>query len=470
MNSLRASRLLLRPSRLHRHLRTSPTILPILRNNTNSTSITPTLCQTRFASSRDPNIAELEKYLDQQESSKRGRLPPRNPLDEKAQQEYERQRSRQNIRDQLRLATYALICMAMPFVLIRVWPGSEQVRKDVAAKKAADAATKEKEDAATPSIIPRDRMDAGKDADATFAGKPVIVNPGTHKITAPDPSNPNEEVELVETGTSYVPHFPKTVSLPSDAANARDAEYTLVGLGIRRVSFLNIQVYVVGFYVKNSALQAFQSALTRTVNPTASALILGEKETLRASLLDADQSWEVWDQVLRDRDGGGHIDTLFRVVPVRDTDFNHLRDGWVTGITNRIQEDAKRRQKIAKEAANGVPPPPAEFDDESMGLAMRSFKSLFSGKGKAPKASIILLERTPQGSLEAWFQRSAAAGSKKGGLEKIGSVEDERVSRLIWMGYLGGKNVSSEEARKDVVKGIMGFVERPAGTVEGMVV
>ena len=51
----------------------------------------------------------------------------------------------------------------------------------------------------------------------------------------------------------------------------------------------------------------------------------------------------------------------------------------------------------------------------------------------------------------------------------LGSVEDERISRLIWLGYLGGKSVSSEAARKEIIDGIMALVERPVGTAAARV-
>lgn len=55
-------------------------------------------------------------------------------------------------------------------------------------------------------------------------------------------------------------------------------------------------------------------------------------------------------------------------------------------------------------------------------------------------------------------------------MEKLGSVKDERISRLIWLGYLGGDKVSSEAARKGVVDGCVAFAGRPVGSVETRVI
>jgi hypothetical protein len=60
--------------------------------------------------------------------------------------------------------------------------------------------------------------------------------------------------------------------------------------------------------------------------------------------------------------------------------------------------------------------------------------------------------------------------SKRNDMEKLGTVKDERISRLIWLGYLGGEKVSSEAARKGVVEGCVTFAGRPVGSVETRVV
>ena len=47
----------------------------------------------------------------------------------------------------------------------------------------------------------------------------------------------------------------------------------------------------------------------------------------------------------------------------------------------------------------------------------------------------------------------------------VGTMKDQRISRQVWLGYVGGKNVSSEKARESIVNGILELVERPLGTV-----
>ncbi|CAG8099162.1 unnamed protein product [Penicillium salamii] len=273
-------------------------------------------------------------------------------------------------------------------------------------------------------------------------------------------------LEQVPTGTSTIPHFPSTIRLPSSSqtegkqagdelAPSDGDEYQLLGLGIRTVSFLSIQVYVVGLYVAKSDITELQTRLIRTaIHPptdseapitgagaeSATSLVPPERKQLKELLLDAERGDAAWSAILKD-DG---IRTAFRIVPTRNTDFMHLRDGWVRGIT------AKAKAKAG------------EFADEAFGTSMNDFKAVFgSGKGKSvPKGQTLVLMRDQRGALDTLFQPGADKP-----VTWMGRVEDERVSRLVWLNYLAGKTVSSEGARTSVVDGLMSIVERPLGTV-----
>lgn len=314
------------------------------------------------------------------------------------------------------------------------------------------------------------QLDANEEANKLFQGKEVeIIGAGEDKrIVA---RGPGGEVELVETGTSSVPHFPRTIYLPTspDSAAAQPAqpnsglnpgnidnqeEYTLLGLGIRSVSFLSIQVYVVGMYVRTQDISAFQEKLIHVINESASTLIPSEKQELNKRLLDPNASREIWTELLK----VPGLKTAWRVAPTRNTDFGHLRDGWITGINNRIRE-AKAQLKSAE----------SEYDAEDFGKAVTDFRSIFAG-GKAPKGSVMILARGQRGALDVWFQEKPASSGKEKEVQRLGSVDDERISKLIWLGYLAGDKVSSEAARKGVVEGCVAFAGRPIGSAESRVV
>ncbi|KAK5173917.1 Altered inheritance of mitochondria protein 18 mitochondrial [Saxophila tyrrhenica] len=311
------------------------------------------------------------------------------------------------------------------------------------------------------------QMDAPDDANAQFQGKEVhVIGAGDGKrIVA---QGAGADIELVETGTSSVPHFPKTIFLPTDP-NSKSAvaaqpnspgnpgnidnqeEYTLVGLGIRTVMW--IQVYVVGFYIRSKDISTLQEKLIHYVNPIASTLVPAEKEDLRKKLVDPAASREIWTQLME----VPGIKTAWRVSPTRNTDFSHLRDGFVTGIQKRTQE--------AKQLAGSAGP--SEYDAEDFGKSIQDFKGIFAG-GKAPKGSILIMARDREGGLDVLYEPKPEEGKRKE-MEVLGRVEDERISRLIWLGYLGGEKVSSEAARKGVVEGCVEFAGRPIGSAETMV-
>ncbi|KAK7740855.1 hypothetical protein SLS62_011000 [Diatrype stigma] len=287
--------------------------------------------------------------------------------------------------------------------------------------------------------------------------------------------------ELVPTGDSTVPTFPRVLSVDPSSSSSSPAsastlpqasyrpsqgqeringvEYMLVGLGTRTVSMFGIRVYVVGFYVATQDIAAIQARLVREINPIASTLIPSEKEELRRALLDPARGEQLWADIL----ASVRPRSLFRIVPVRDTNFHHLRDGFVRAI----------------QARTSSPSPPSggkdEFGDEAFGAAMRDFKTMFN-RGNVPKNGELLLFRDGAGELVVAYddgkkkkkgeereeEKKSDGGSGSG---TIGRVADERISRLLWLNYLAGSKVASEPARKNIVEGIMEFVERPIGTV-----
>ncbi|KAF7714261.1 Chalcone isomerase [Penicillium ucsense] len=291
--------------------------------------------------------------------------------------------------------------------------------------------------------------------------------------------NGQENVEQVETGTSTIPYFPTTIRLPAtselerktagdDLSTAGGDEYQLLGLGIRTVSFLSIQVYVVGLYVAKADITELQRRLIDTaIHPptddvhavsgvgvdAATSLVPPERQQLKDLLLDAERGDAAWTALLKENG----IRTAFRIVPTRNTDFMHLRDGWVRGITARAQQ---------KKALPGAAAP-GEFQDAQFGTSMNDFKAVFGGgqRKNVPKGQTLVLLRGAQGTLDALFQPDATKP-----MQWMGRVNDERVSRLVWLNYLAGKTVSSEGARRSIVDGLMKVVERPVGTVVQRVV
>ena len=177
----------------------------------------------------------------------------------------------------------------------------------------------------------------------------------------------------------------------------------------------------------------------------------GEKEDLKKTLLDGDGSTKVWSEVLKE----GGVRSAVRIVPTRNTNFSHMRDGWIRGIDSRGQGK--------------------EFEGEDFKMAVDQFKGMLGGRGSVGKGKVLLLGRGSNGALRAWVEEDAGeteskASPRKGGrMTLLGTIADERISRLVWMGYLAGQHIASEDARRSVVDGVMEMVERPAGTIETQV-
>jgi len=285
-----------------------------------------------------------------------------------------------------------------------------------------------------------------------------------------------ELVDTVESGTSHVGPLPTRIFLPttttagvSDISGAQAnssilEEYSLVGHGIRTVSFLSVQVYVVALYVATSSLPNLQNALLDTLDIPSSATTatLPERDTLRGKMMDEKTGVEVVNKLLDLKSNAG-IKMAIRIVPTRNTDFPHLRDGWVRGITAQTKTT------------------PDLYDDDEFVNALGHFKTLFGGKGSVAKGGVMLLARDEKGSLVAYGPDESkkdvvplAEGGKKhtamDGLKLLGKVDDERVSRALWLCYWAGKKVASEGARKSVVEGMVDIVARPVGSTEGKVV
>lgn len=343
--------------------------------------------------------------------------------------------------------------------------------------------------------------DTSKKEDDEAKTKTKNLNNGNIKLDGPSefPSSPSviriqgqDGAEQVETGNSSVPLFPTTIKLPKSMSDTpltpgqdlpiapkSEEEYQLLGFGIRTVSFLSIQVYVVGVYVAKSDIGTLQRRLVHTgvqapavgagqpgtlgAAAAATSLVSTERDALKKLLLDPEHGEAAWTSILKE----GNIRTAIRIVPTRNTDFMHLRDAWVRHMTNRAQKESARIKELAKSSGDQTVPLRSEFDDETFGQSVNEFKTLLGGGSRKniPKGQVLLLLRDQQGALDALFQRDP-----KEPIQWLGRVADERVSRCVWLNYLAGKQVASEPARQSIVEGTMGIVERPVGTVTQKVI
>jgi len=190
-----------------------------------------------------------------------------------------------------------------------------------------------------------------------------------------------EKEKVMKTGT-FVQPFARTWQ-------QQDGEYRLLGLGVRKVSFLRVQVYVVGLYVHAEDI---------------------------APLCAPHDS-------LAERMAQEHTRAILRIVPVRNTDFGHLRDGFVRGI--------RKAHAATDEGA----------EEEGMEEGIDRFKGLFF-RGAVPKDTPLLLRFNREGL-------SVDCDDKE-----LGSVKDPRIARAILTSYVNGGEVVSPSARDSILAGL----------------
>lgn len=122
----------------------------------------------------------------------------------------------------------------------------------------------------------------------------------------------------------------------------------------------------------------------------------------------------------------------------------------------------------------------AEKDRLGLDESVNNFKAIFGGGRKGVgKGKVLMMRRGAEGDFGVWVEEDVPAaatttegkerGPKTGQMAYLGGLQDERISRLVWLGYLAGPNVASEGARKSVVDGVMDIVERPIGTIDTQV-
>ncbi|KAK6582840.1 hypothetical protein PZA11_005248 [Diplocarpon coronariae] len=296
----------------------------------------------------------------------------------------------------------------------------------------------------TATSIPLDppaKLESSRRAD-----DPVVVLGRERKVVIQKLGEEPEEIpDVVPTGTSTVPTFPRVLAFVDDeelghpeGGKGGDGvdEYQLLGVGLRTVTFLGIEVYVVGMYVATDDIAKLQKALVKVIAPGASSLVKGEKKELKSKLYHKEEGVRIWSELLQQMG----VRTLVRIVPCKNTDFKHLRDAWVRSLTNKANAHKET------------------YGDEAFGKGVAELKELLN-RGSVPKGRELLLSRNKQGKMAVWYDDG------KSGALRLGSVLDERISRVIWLNYLAGENPASEPARKSIVDGVIELVERPIGTV-----
>jgi Chalcone isomerase like len=189
-------------------------------------------------------------------------------------------------------------------------------------------------------------------------------------------------------------------------------KFRLVAWGVRTVSFLRVQVYNVGLYIPESEY---------AVLPTWSLTADGEP----------------WTSLVRIYS----YPLILRIIPVRNTDYAHLRDGFVKSTVSRLKkyDEGDTRKDLV---------------DESV----VKFKALFP-KGKLRKGEVLsIMQQGPELKLYA----------RENMEELFGGVRNDDLARGLMSAYLIGDNVVSPDLRKKLKQKILQIAARKQDSVDGV--
>ncbi len=219
--------------------------------------------------------------------------------------------------------------------------------------------------------------------------------------------------------------IPLRLSLPhpSSSSSGEKVNLELVGLGVRTVSFLSIRVYVAALYVDKQAwIEARKSdpslpappALPRSSSsPAPAAAAAGSSiNSNEAPTLDEETH-------LRPLLANGTVPLCIRILPVRSTDFSHLRDGFVRSLQSRLKLIVREgAQQLASKDPEGLGKKIEEEFQDHFSRGIQSLKDLFPNKTALPKGdSLDLLFFRPHPSAASSNTASQAqAGGHPHGL------------------------------------------------------
>lgn len=240
-------------------------------------------------------------------------------------------------------------------------------------------------------------------------------------------ANIQDDAEHSVSVDSSVTPFPTKLGPP---ALPLSAEFTLLGYGFRSVTFLSFKVYALGIYIADQDRHLIPDVLDSKFMSTAfidTDPSKSHSENVKKALDDPTKSTVLIGNVL---DSGARM--LAKLTPVRNTDFNHLRDGFIRTILNH---------------------PEAKDNQERLTAGLEELKKAFTEKGKVAKDDDLLVELQANGSLQfSYFNR------KKDQVVTMGHVDEPLVGKFLFSQYMSGPKPLSPSARESVATRVAAMV------------
>ncbi|GCE97349.1 altered inheritance of mitochondria protein 18 mitochondrial [Zygosaccharomyces mellis] len=261
----------------------------------------------------------------------------------------------------------------------------------------------------------------------SLAGLTALWAINNQSRAATNDANVNDDAENTVTVDKSVTPFEVEVGPPKYPLST---VYSLLGYGFRYVTFISFKVYVMGIYIANEDKHLVPEVLS---SKFLSSVFVdtdhnkSHKENVSDAMNDPEKSAVLVGNLL---DTGCRM--LAKLTPVRNTDFNHLRDGLIRTILTH---------------------PEAKNNQEALNTGFNELKEAFTKKGKVPKDHDLLLELQANGSLQlAYYDR------KKDNMVKLGLVNEPLVGKFLFSQYMGGPKPLSPSTQKSIAEHIVTMV------------
>lgn len=243
---------------------------------------------------------------------------------------------------------------------------------------------------------------------AKFAGASALtIGSMYYANTIQNDANVNDTIESVEVDSSVNP-FPFVLNKNNDVAT----DYELLGFGVRSVTFVGFKVYAVGVYIAKEDREKAKKVMAKYVG-------------LQQHLQDPEQSTIVVNDLLEHG-----IRFAVRICPVRNTDYNHMKDGFIKSILAH---------------------PKAKEHRDEVGKGLEELRSIFQlRRGTVPKNHVMLLQTSKDGKMTLSYENTS-----NGTATDLGTVNEPLVSNVLLLQYLSGKKPLSGPLRDSCVNGFV---------------
>jgi len=201
-----------------------------------------------------------------------------------------------------------------------------------------------------------------------------------------------------------------SISFPTFLAH-NETTKTLVGIGLRRISFLKVGVYVIGLYMSESDVKSLKNVDSWKAYDK-NAFI--REETLVNELLSQP------------------VDITVRIEPIRTTNGAHLRDGFTRSLLQRMRDQSKDL---------------SEDDEREILVAIKDFKSRFPHSVVKP-GSAFLFTKLRDGRLKMEFEG-----------EDLGVINSKWLAVNFLMTYLTSDKPVSPAAKESFASGFKAMLQ-----------